>query len=355
MKKFLWAAVWVAAVWGGDPLAMQAETVEPVASFQGMQVTGIAVADDGRMFVNFPRWREGVPYSVMEIGRDGARKPYPDPATNAWEIGDEVVPDRFICVQSVVAHVDRLYVLDTKNPLMKGIVAPPTIYVYELNTDALVRTYPLTEAVHLNSYVNDLRVDDKNGKIYLTDSGAPGLIVLDLVSGGNYRLLDHHPFTTAEVDQLTIGGVKYAGRVHADGIALDREHDILYFHPLSGYTLYGIPTGQLIERRIDEKNIFKLKTPAPDGMIMAENGDLIMGDLEKNAIVYLTPDRKELRTLAADGGICWPDTFAIYDGFLYFTNSRIHEAQGDISRMVFSVDRVALPDNQKIFEKEGAL
>ena len=38
---------------------------EQVAVFKGIQVTGIAVSDKGRIFANFPRWRESIPFSVV--------------------------------------------------------------------------------------------------------------------------------------------------------------------------------------------------------------------------------------------------------------------------------------------------
>ena len=44
--------------------------------------------------------------------------------------------------------------------------------------------------------------------------------------------------------------------------------------------------------------------------------DSYMGDLEENRIVYLTPDRKEIKVLASGDGISWPDTFSIHDGYL---------------------------------------
>lgn len=325
----------------------QSETKEkiiPVASFKGIQVTGITVAENGRLFANFPRWRKGVPYSVVEVKENGDSREYPDKATNQWEIGDKPDPDKFICVQSVVAYQNKLYVLDTKSPLMQGTVAVPTIYVYDLDTDQLVKAYPLERSTCKNSYTNDLRVDDKKGKIYLTDSGAPGLIVVDMESGENYRILDGHRFTSAETDHLQIGDVTYQGTVHSDGIALDRENDILYFHALCGYTLYGVPTDQLIHEEIDEKKIFQMKTPAPDGMILDEKGNLYLGDLEKSAVCYLPPDRKEVKTLIEGGDISWPDTFSIYDGHLYYSNSRLHEAQGDISDMTFTVNKIKLAE-----------
>lgn len=317
--------------------------LEEVASFKGIQVTGITLSDDGRMFVNFPRWRDGVPYSVAEVLKDGSHKPYPNKEMNTWENGDKPSSHKFVCVQSVVVYKDMLYVLDTRNPSMKQVIDVPALYVFDIRKDELYRTYLLGNSTKPTSYTNDLRVDEKAGKIYLTDSGAPGLIVLDIESGENYRVLDQHPFTTAEVNHINAGGKGYDGTIHSDGIALDRNNDILYFHALTGYTLYGIPTGQLISRQIVEDAIFRMKTPAPDGMIMDEKGNLYMGDLENSAVVYLTPDHQKIHTLVQGGNISWPDTFTIYKDELYFTNSRIHEAVGDISEMYFPVDKVKLP------------
>ena len=50
--------------------------LQQVASFEH-QVTGVTVAKDGRIFVNFPRWTEDAPVSVAEVTRDGQIKPYP--------------------------------------------------------------------------------------------------------------------------------------------------------------------------------------------------------------------------------------------------------------------------------------
>ncbi len=49
-------------------------TLQKVASFDH-QVTGVAVSEDGRIFVNFPRWFEDSPISVAEITKDGKLHP----------------------------------------------------------------------------------------------------------------------------------------------------------------------------------------------------------------------------------------------------------------------------------------
>src|ERR1700738_2546694 len=57
--------------------------LQAVASFDH-QVTGVTVAPDGRIFVNFPRWSEDTPVSVAELMPDGSTKPYPNEEWNAW-------------------------------------------------------------------------------------------------------------------------------------------------------------------------------------------------------------------------------------------------------------------------------
>jgi hypothetical protein len=57
--------------------------LQAVATFD-RQVTGITVAPDGRIFVNFPRWTEDAPVSVAELMPDRSTKAYPDEEWNAW-------------------------------------------------------------------------------------------------------------------------------------------------------------------------------------------------------------------------------------------------------------------------------
>jgi hypothetical protein len=40
--------------------------------------------------------------------------------------------------------------------------------------------------------------------------------------------------------------------------------------------------------------------------------------------------------------IKWADTFSIYNNELYYTNSRINEANADISEMEFGIYRIVL-------------
>ena len=320
--------------------------VNEVISFKGQQVTGVSVANDGRIFVNFPRWREGVKNSVVEVNKNKEEISFPNTEWNSWKIGDEVVEDKFVGVQSVVAFEDKLYVLDTRSQLFQNVLDAPRVFVFNLADNTLSKVYKLSEgSYHPDSYINDLRVDKKKKKIYFTDSGHAGLVILDMNSEVSKRVLDNHKSTSAEASYLTFGDKKWERAINSDGIALDTNNDTLYYHALTGYSLYAIPTSAFDledETQIENQVRFIAKTSAPDGMILDANGNLYYADLEHNKIQYRQADGS-ISTLVEGDKVKWADTFSIYNNELYFTNSRINEISGDISEMEFTLNKVTLP------------
>ena len=61
--------------------------LEPVAYFHGAMPTGVTVSQNGRIFVNFPKWGDEVSYTVAEI-KDGKAVAYPDEAMNQTNPND---------------------------------------------------------------------------------------------------------------------------------------------------------------------------------------------------------------------------------------------------------------------------
>lgn len=314
-----------------------------VARFKGQQVTGISVSENGRIFANFPRWRKGVTSSVIEVYENQQPTPYPNTSWNSWEIGQPVSDSVFIGVQSVVANGTKLYILDTRNPQFSGVLDAPRVFVFDLKTNELEDILELSKGSYKpKSYINDLRVDTKNNTLYFTDSAQPGLVVYNMKTKTSKRVLDGHFSTTAETDHLTFGNQKWERSVHSDGIAL--KNDTLYYHALSGYTLYKVPTDSL--RTGTEKGITAsvqkvVKTGAPDGMIFDSKGNLYLANLENQTIDMLSITGK-LDTLVKGEAVKWADTFSIYNDELYYTNSRINEVTGDISDMEFTIYKTTI-------------
>lgn len=327
-----------------------------VAEFKGIQVTGVTVAADGRMFANFPRWRKNIPFSVVELKENGEHVPYPDKEWNTWNGKPEKF--KFTCVQSVYAHGKSLFVLDPASPNMEGVVGRPALYEFDLTTNKLANAWTFNNDVApKKSYLNDVRIDDAANKAYITDSGMGGIVVLDMATGKSIRVLADHPSTKAESIVLTVEKKPFlvkgaAPKIHSDGIALDPEEKRLYWHALTGYHLYSLPTevlrGDVNEDKVEEKVSNMGVTPAPDGMIFDRNGNLYMADLERNAVSYRTP-KGDMKILIQDERIKWPDTFAIdQDNNLIFTDSLLQDTPlGEpVDDLTFSIYKVSLPTDR---------
>lgn len=312
--------------------------LEEVALFPAQQITGVTVSKTGRIFVNFPFWSDDHTVSVMEILPDGKTKPYPGPQ---WNSKDPSVKNRFICVQSVyVDEDDMLWILDPAAPKMETVVPGQAKLVkVDLTKNKVIKTYRFDDTiVPSKAYLNDVRVDTATGHAFITESGTGALIVLDLATGKARRLLDTHSSTKAEKGlPLIVDGIEVinpatgqAPQIHADGIALDREGGWLYYHALTGRTLYRIKTAHLIDPSLTPEELGNkvenlATTPAPDGMMEAGNGSVYLTAIETGSIVHFDPRSKEIATLIQNPLLQWPDTLSLTDkGYMYVTTSQIH-------------------------------
>jgi sugar lactone lactonase YvrE len=339
---------------GPSPASLPAEQpigqIEPVAYFYDAMPTGVTVSRKGRIFINYPRWGDDVPFTVAEL-RDGKGVAYPNGAINAY------VPAHpgttLISVQSVVVDaLDRLWILDTAAP---GFEEPKAggakLVAVDLATNEVVKTIVLPASVVLKTtYLNDVRFDLRQGNAgvaYITDSslsGLGGLIVLDLATGEAWRRLTGHRSTSPDPAFVPIvEGETMARRdpgkppeplaVAADGIALSADGATLYFSPLSSRHLYSVPTALLLDRHADDARVAAAvvdlgEKGASDGLEADSLGRVYAGDYEHNSIRQRQTNG-EWRTIAHDPRILWPDTMSVGpDGYLYFTaNQNDRQAQ----------------------------
>jgi sugar lactone lactonase YvrE len=298
--------------------------------------TGIAVSGSGRIFVCFPRWSDDVPISVGEVLESGRVRPFPDTAWNHWD--DSVKPeDHFVCVQSVYMDKDdNLWILDPASPYLAGVVpGGAKLLKVDIGRGTVVQKILFDgNAAPPASYLNDVRIDTENDVAYITDSGLGAIVVVDLKTGTARRVLADHPSTKSEGIVLTIEGKKWlpggkTPQVHADGLALSRDGEFLYYHALTGLTLYRIETRWLRDATFGEhthgaKVESLYETCAADGMSIGPDGYLYLTSLEDNAIKLFT-SLGRLETVVKDPELKWPDSMAWGpDGHLYVTTSQIH-------------------------------
>ena len=321
--------------------------LEQVHEFYGSMPTGVSVSDDGRIFVNYPRWGDPVPFTVAEIV-NGRETPFPNAEINRLDLNNP--GETFVSVQSIVVDpANRLWILDTGAPKLEPIVSQdaPKLIGIDLRSNRIFKTihFP-AEVVHSTTYLNDVRFDLRHGAdgiAYITDSsdkGANAIIVVDLATGESWRKLNDHFSTKAEpgfapfvegqlVMQRKPGKPAEQIKMGADGIAISADGERLYYCPLASRRLYSVSCAALRDRALPDQETAATvrdegEKPASDGLESDANNKIYCTAYESNAIVRRnSPD--DFETIVHDARILWADTMSLAsDGYLYFTANQLH-------------------------------
>jgi sugar lactone lactonase YvrE len=312
---------------GGQPLTQ-------VYSNNDFQLTGISVSKTGRLFVNFPRWSPQYRDAVVEVMPDGSSHPFPDENWNRWDLSPQTAGQHFVCVQSVVVDDhDALWVLDAAAPMLMSIVpGGPKLVRIDLKTNKVDRVIAFDAGVaKTNTYLNDVRFDNRKNFAYITDSGLGGIIVVDLSTGKARRTLDGDASVMPDKSvKIVIDGKPVVGPTgqtpafHSDGIALSPDGEYLYYQAIASNTLYRVKTEAL--RSGGKPAVEKYAATFPvDGLWMDSKGNIYLSNLQANGVSRLGPDRK-LQTIVTDPRLQWPDTFSQGpDGSIYISASHINE------------------------------
>ncbi|MBV9679407.1 MAG: hypothetical protein JO185_23930 [Acidobacteriaceae bacterium] len=334
-RAFLNSLAIVLTAWA---LQAQTHTLTEVFHDDHFQITGVTVSKTGRLFVNYLRWSDQYRYAVVEVMKDGSVKPFPNQDWNIWDLKPQSAGQHFVCVQSVVVDDnDTLWAVDAAAPLLASDVPNgPKLVEIDLQSNNVKRVILFgPEIAQSDSYLNDVRIDTKRHTAYLTDSGHPGLVVVDLSTGKAHRALDGHPSVKLEEGtQIVINGKPVIGpngkppSFNADGIALSPDGEYLYYQALTAETLYRIKTAALRDNPGSAGSAVETvtKTFPTDGLWMDKKGVLYLSNLNENAVTRLTSDKK-LEMVVKDNRLQWPDTFTQGpDGSIYITASHIHHS-----------------------------
>lgn len=355
--------------------------LETVATFSGPMPTGVTVSRDNRIFVNFPRWGDDVPFTVAEVVH-GKAVAFPDTAINDWlgrhspdpaHYSDQGANEtHFVSVQSVVVDpANHLWVLDTGSPLLKNAVpGGPKLVAIDLATNRVIKRILLPPAIAgPTSYLNDIRFDLRlgtkagaegvHGIAYITDSsekGPTGFIVVDLATGEAWRKLDDTPAVKPEPGFLmfALGRPLYKtepgqpakpGVFANDSLAISADGNYVYFCPVSATKLYAVPTAALRDRSLSpaataEKVILLTGKESSDGLESDAQGNIYSTAPASGSILKISPDASvkaiaapgftaaptgvAVTTLVHDPRLLWPDTMSLSeDGYLYVTANQL--------------------------------
>jgi hypothetical protein len=152
------------------------------------------------------------------------------------------------------------------------------------------------------SLIDDIRFNPAVGLAYITDAGAPALIVLDLDSGEARRVLEDDPTTkgfmppSGEGNLLrnSQGGFEY---VYADQHEVSPDGQYYYYQPCEG-GMSRIRTEYLNEAFYNSSFASMLSqypepfamTPSTGGTAIDANGNIYSSDTDRQAIIKIAPN-----------------------------------------------------------------
>ena len=306
---------------------------------------GVVSAPDGRLFVVLPRLANPAGPSLALL--DGDRLvPFPDAAWNdTGQPATRLLPPQpqpqpqptaspptapqpaapqpdgpgpvFVGLNAIrLAPDGALWAVDTglpgpgKAPVANGA----RLIRIDLATNQVTRILVVpADALRPRSMIDDIRFNGDHA--YVTDAGAPGLLVVDLRTGTVRRVLDHDPALTAQRPILVDGEVlkgpdNKPAMIHADQLEVSPDGRHLYVQPLCG-PMSRVDTALLDDPKTPPATLsagvsFWYDTPALGGTAIAPDGTLYLNDLENDSILGLSPDRV-LSQLVRDPRLHWAD------------------------------------------------
>ncbi|MEH3118849.1 MAG: L-dopachrome tautomerase-related protein [Methylorubrum populi] len=335
-RRSLAAALILSAIFAGPGRALAAEDPRLAAAMSlDVPSTGVSIAPDGRRFLVLARLDGSGGPQVVEW-KDGALVPYPDAAWNGWSKGRDPAGG-FVRVNAQRIGPDgALWLVDTGapgigNPVLAG---GPKLIRVDLATNRVARVYPLAAATKADSFVDDVRFNGAHA--YLTDAGAPGLIVLDLASGQARRVLDRHPSTLSDRPVSAEGKPMHGPdgkplHIHADQLEVSPDGRWFYYQPSSG-RMSRIETRYLDDPSLPDAELARhvepfADTPSTGGTAIDAAGNLYVSDTDRLAVLKVARDGATT-TLVQDPRLVWVDAMWI-------------DAQGRLWLPAAQLDRMA--------------
>lgn len=323
-----------AAFGGGQPFPdrslaplLPPEALERVLSHPE-PVGNVAVAADGQVF--FTAHPEGRPLGPkLLVGRDGVGVPWPDEATQAT------------LNTPLGLRVDaqgRLWVIDHG---LHG-TRPARLFVWEVATGALLAEHVLPrEVAPIGSFLQDLAVTPDGATALLADLSAlprrPAVVVFDVATGTSRRVLERHPalmpqdwrVRTPRAELVFLGGL-FTLKLGLDGIGVSRDGQAVVLAAMAHDTAYTVPLAAVLDPRQSTEALgaqVRALGPKPqsDGLTTDAAGNVLLTDVEHQAIARLSPEGR-LETLLRSEALRWPDGLSFGpEGWLYIADSGLDQ------------------------------
>lgn len=191
----------------------------------------------------------------------------PYPSWAAHSMGSDGRPSEIISPYRVRAdRCGRLWVLDSgkigslENDTVKN---PPSIIVYDLKTDNLLRKYFIPDdQVKLETGFANIAVEDRdcqNTYAYAVDVAKAALVVYSWEKNESWRITHHYFNLDPLAGDYSVKGFNFSWDDALFGIALsapdsEANYSTLYFHPMTSFNEFAVSTEYLRNQSVAEDN-----------------------------------------------------------------------------------------------------
>ncbi|KAI7164726.1 hypothetical protein KC316_g8287 [Hortaea werneckii] len=287
---------------------------------------GVSTTPDGRLFVLYARVDGSTGPQVVEYNqKTNTTTPYPNAQWNNYTEGDD--PSRHLIRTNSqrIGPDGNLWIVDVGSPgFGEPVILPngPKLVVVNVTTDEVCRVYPMGNATLYNSLLDDIRFNPGTGFAYLTDAGAPALIILNLDSGDTRRVLIDDASTDAYMPVSAEGNLLRTAegafqRIYADHLEVSPVGKWFYYQPANGglsrietkyldQAFYNSTLAQVLSQYREPY----AHTPSTGGTAIDANGNIYVSDTDSQRIISIYPNGT-MTLLAQDPRLLWVDAMWI--------------------------------------------
>lgn len=292
-------------------------------------IGNVVVSDDQRVF--FTVHPESRPQGNKLLEWEaGAAVPFPDGSSQ---------PHLFDTVLGLT--IDQQHRLWTIDHGKQGF-AQPRLLAFDLATGQLVHDHSFRkDEAPAGSFLQELQVSHDGRFVIVADGSIlrkrPALLVYDVQSRKAKRVLESHESVAIEnyVIRTPIRDLSYFGGLFAikggvNGLVIDARNEWLYFAALNNSGLYRVRMDLITDAAATAEKLAASverysDKPLSDGLGFDNAGNLLVTDIEHNA-VFVIDKARQPRTLIRSDRLRWAASVSSSpDGYLYIADSAFPE------------------------------
>jgi hypothetical protein len=283
---------------------------------------GVSTTPEGRLFVLFARVDGSKGPDVAEYNQTtNTSVPYPNAEWNNYTAGKDLSTHLIRVNSQRIGPDGLLWIVDVGSPSFgEPVILPngPKLVTVNLTTNEVARVYPMGNATLSTSLMDDIRFNPATGFAYLTDAGAPAIIVLNLATGDTRRVLVNDPSTSSAIPVSAEGNLLHASGnsfeyIYADQHEVSPDGRWYYYQPCSG-GMYMIETKYLdqafynttLVQELSQYVIPLAHTPSTGGTAIDALGNIYVSDTDSQRIITLHPNGTQT-LLVQDPRLLWVD------------------------------------------------